>query len=315
MPEFIPYPPDSLWKDLIEDLFEEFCAFFLPELYGDIDFTRPHESLEQELRQIYPESESGKRVNDKLFKVYLKNGAEKWLLVHVEVQGYRDSSFAERMFIYFYRVRDRFGADMEAIALFTDPNAGYRPARYQYRSNTVELGYSYRVYKVLEQQEEALLAQAENPFALAVLAALHSLQRGNSAELSFQFKMKLLRLLLERGYERQAINKLFIFIDHAINLPFDLEQDFRQQVRSLTQTEKEMPLTWENAPIMQVILEEERQKAREEAREEARAEEQQKQRQQFEEVVRKWAAKGLSLEDIADTYNVSIEEIQRILKQ
>ena len=74
---------------------------------------------------------------------------------------------------------------------------------------------------------------------------------------------------------------------------------------------------------MQVILEEERQKAREEGRkqglregrEQGRAEAQQKQRQQFEEAVRKFAAKGLSHEDIADSFNVSIEEIQRILKQ
>lgn len=36
---------DGLWKKLIGSLFKEFMAFFAPDLYEEIDFTKRPESL------------------------------------------------------------------------------------------------------------------------------------------------------------------------------------------------------------------------------------------------------------------------------
>lgn len=43
----------------------------------------------------------------KLIKVAALDGIETWVLIHVEVQGEPEDSFAERMFTYQYRLRDR----------------------------------------------------------------------------------------------------------------------------------------------------------------------------------------------------------------
>lgn len=52
----------------------------------------------------------------------MKNGTEHWFLIHIEVQGYQDSDFAKRMFQYAYRIMDRYGRPIAALAIFTDPN-------------------------------------------------------------------------------------------------------------------------------------------------------------------------------------------------
>jgi len=36
------------------------------------------------------EDDTGHRVVNKLVKVFLLDGSEKWLLIHIEIQGYRE---------------------------------------------------------------------------------------------------------------------------------------------------------------------------------------------------------------------------------
>ena len=50
----------------------------------------------------------GRRMVDKLVRVQLQDGREQWVLVHVEVQMQPAIGFPERMFVYHYRIRDRF---------------------------------------------------------------------------------------------------------------------------------------------------------------------------------------------------------------
>lgn len=99
---------DTLWKGIIEDLFDDFLFYFYPDwAKNEVDFEKPFEFLDKELSELYPNQKGKNRRADKLVKVFTKSGAEQWILVHVEVQGYEDSNFAERMFTYFYRIRDR----------------------------------------------------------------------------------------------------------------------------------------------------------------------------------------------------------------
>ena len=48
---------------------------------------------------MHPEAVEGNRRADLLIKVPLKNGQEKWILLHIEVQGYQDKDLPRRMFI------------------------------------------------------------------------------------------------------------------------------------------------------------------------------------------------------------------------
>ena len=75
---------DNPWKDVLEHFFGQFLEFFFPDAHAAIDWSRRYESLDKELQQIVSDSELGLRLADKLFKVWLKDGQEAWILIHVE---------------------------------------------------------------------------------------------------------------------------------------------------------------------------------------------------------------------------------------
>ncbi|MBD2126893.1 hypothetical protein NDI39_23120 [Microcoleus sp. ZQ-A2] len=74
---------DSPWKEAIEQYFEPFLAFFFPAAHAVIDWTRPPESLDKELQQIVREAEVGRRLADKLFKVWRLGGEDAWVSVYL----------------------------------------------------------------------------------------------------------------------------------------------------------------------------------------------------------------------------------------
>ncbi|GAB3804305.1 hypothetical protein [Virgibacillus kimchii] len=112
-------PPnyDAAWKNIIEKLFKEFVQFFAPELYTQISFAEEPEFLKQELHKIIIKNLEGTNYSDQIVKVSLKNGTEKWDLIHVEVQDEVTKDFSKRMFRYFYRIFDKFDHEIYAIAL------------------------------------------------------------------------------------------------------------------------------------------------------------------------------------------------------
>ena len=94
-------------------------------------------------------------------RVFLKGGGERWVLVHVEVQGYWDKEFPQRMFTCFYRIWDKFGQYLVSLAVFSDAQRGYKPDRFVWEFYGCSLEYRYRAYKVLEY-DDAELESSEN---------------------------------------------------------------------------------------------------------------------------------------------------------
>ena len=69
----------------------------------------------RELQQVVRDAELGRRYADKLAEVYTLDGAETWVLVHIEIQGRADPGFAERMYVYHYRLFDRYRRDVVSL--------------------------------------------------------------------------------------------------------------------------------------------------------------------------------------------------------
>ncbi len=90
---------DSPWKDILDLYFAEFMAFFFPQAHVDIDWSRGYASLDAELRQIVRDAELGKRLADKLMRVYRCNGEELMVLIHLEIQGHYERDFPQRMYV------------------------------------------------------------------------------------------------------------------------------------------------------------------------------------------------------------------------
>lgn len=123
---------DTAWKIIIEALFKDFVAFFLPDVFPHIDFSKPYEFLDKEFEELFPETKKGRRYVDKLVKVFLNSGQEQWILIHTEVQGYHDDTFAHRMYTYFYRIFDKYQQKIISLAILADEKRGWKPDRFEY---------------------------------------------------------------------------------------------------------------------------------------------------------------------------------------
>jgi len=111
---------DSPWKESIEHYFPEFMSFYFPDAGAAIDWTKKYIFLDNELRSIFPEAEVSNRVVDKLVQVELLKGKETWLYIHIEVQSTRKPGFAKRMFVYNYRVFDKYNKPVASFAILAD---------------------------------------------------------------------------------------------------------------------------------------------------------------------------------------------------
>jgi hypothetical protein len=174
--------------------------------------------------------------------------------VHIEVQGYKDDDFSQRMFTYFYRIFDKYQKNIVALAIFTDERKGFKPSQYKYDFFKTSLRYKYRTYKVLAQSQEEL-EKMDNPFAIAVLAGLLVLKSHNKIEKKAEFKIKLIRLLLAKKYERTKIVSLLTFLDGLLTLPDDWEDKVAQEVKNEIGGAPHMGLTPKDGSIMKKAYE------------------------------------------------------------
>jgi hypothetical protein len=119
---------DSPWKEALDRFFEPCMAFFFPHAHADIDWTRGYEMLDEELQPLVRRAEIGRQYADKLVKVWLRDGQERWLLIHVEVQGSKEGGFPRRMHVYNHRIFDRYDREVISFAILADddPTCGGR---------------------------------------------------------------------------------------------------------------------------------------------------------------------------------------------
>ncbi len=230
---------DSIWKEAIKVYFKEFMEFFFPEIAKDIVFEEGYEFLDKELERITQDAEIGKRFADILVKVYLKSGAEMWLLIHIEVQGYPEEGFEERMYIYNYRIFDRYRKPVVSLAVLTDPVKSFRPGRYERVYWGFELRFKFPVVKVIDYKRRwNELEGSENPFAVIVMSHLKELETKGKVDERLFWKVTLVRRLYEKGYSKKDILLLYKFIDWLVSLPEELTEKFHEEIKKIEEVKK-----------------------------------------------------------------------------
>lgn len=205
---------DSPWKEVLERYFEPFMAFFFLQAHSEIDWSRGYEFLDKELQQVVREAEVGRQIVDKLVKVWLKNGAEAWLLIHVEVQAQPEVGFGRRMFTYNYRLYDRYGVEVISIAVLADEDPNWRPQEYGYGRWGGDIRLRFLTVKLLDIAAEwSALEQNKNPFAVVVMAHIQAQATRRKPKERLFWKLNLVKGLYERGYRQTDVLELFRFID------------------------------------------------------------------------------------------------------
>ena len=102
-----------------------------------------------------------------------------------------------------------------SLGIITYPAKGTFEYRYEFFNTRIV--YQYNIAKIEEMKEEELL-KSSNPFALVCLAVKYGNAAKDDKELRFKFKRKLIRLMYEKGNNREEILALFEFIDSALEL-------------------------------------------------------------------------------------------------
>ena len=181
------------------------------------------------------EAETGKRIVDKLVKVYLRNGKEKWLLLHIEIQNQKEGEFSERVYIYSTRLFDKFRQAVASFAVLGDTDPHWRPQTFHQEALGSRHDFSFQITKLVDYKENVEeLAASDNPFAIVVQAHLAAqATRGKASHhRRQQRKYRLTTMLYERGWSQQEVIDLYRFIDWVLTLPLELEAAFRDDLET-----------------------------------------------------------------------------------
>ena len=227
---------DSPWKDALDRFLPAFLAFFSPDIHADVDWSRGYTALDKEFQQIIQSARPGRRLADKLFKVWRADGQEHWLLIHIEVQAWKEGDFPRRMFVYNHRIFDRYDREVISLAILADDDPDWRPGRYEYGRWGFRTGTEFPIVKLLDYAHDSLALEADpNPFATVVLAHLKTLETRRSPAERQAWKERLVKGLYERGMNPEDLRQLFRFIDWIMAIPAALDRQFWQEITTYEQ--------------------------------------------------------------------------------
>ncbi len=225
---------DSPWKEAIERHFADFLQFFFPAAHAQVDWSQPVLFLDKELQALMRDADLGTRYVDKLVQLTRLDGQSERVYVHVEVQGSEQAEFAERMFVYHYRLYDRYRLPIASLAVLADERPNWRPGKFGYEVFGCRLGLHYPVAKLLDWAgSEARLEDSDNPFAMVTLAHLATRATRTDMQSRYETKKLLVRRLYRSGRKRQQVIDLVWILDWMMRLPNELEGQWRHDVQIL----------------------------------------------------------------------------------
>lgn len=220
---------DVAWKSILEAFEVEIVELLFPELFNKISWELGTESLDKELEEIqkdmFDKENSEKIISDKIIKVRLKNNESKILFIHVEVQSYSSDQdvFGERMFRYFYRIWDRFRyknndrSEIVAAAIYTYKGQRGKDNRYVYKLPEIDneiLTYNFRTIDVEKINFKGI--SDDNPLKLVFKMAKTLLDIGTNDENIYKAKISLSEELVnyDKVKNNEQIKALVDFLEY-----------------------------------------------------------------------------------------------------
>ncbi len=214
-------------------------AFYFPDAYAGIDWSKEHIFLDKELRAVVQDAELGTRFVDKLVRVTELCGDESWIYIHVEVQGTRQPEFAKRMFVYNNRLFDRYDRPVASLAVLADEHKMWKPSSYGFSVLGCRHTLEFPVAKLTDYEDklDELLA-SENAFGWITAAHILTQKTRTEDEERYKAKLRLLRILYERHWDKQRVINLLNVIDWLMQLPEVLNNKVWQELETIEEREK-----------------------------------------------------------------------------
>lgn len=227
---------DTLFKSIIEEFCVEFLRFFFSNADEIFDFDKKILFFDKEFANLFPQHDDEENVKqvDKLLRVWRKDGKKEWILIHIEIQEKPEKNFAERMFNYYYRIRDKFKHKVSAIVIFTGANKKFAPSVYLEEQLGTGLKYWFNTYKVIDQDEKKL-ALSDNPFAVVIETVLLSLKKSKIKEAELpDLMIRIAENLQKKNISEEKIDGLVMFLRNYVRLNPENDIIFEKKYLQLT---------------------------------------------------------------------------------
>jgi hypothetical protein len=211
-------------------------------------------------------------------------------LLHIEIQASKDKNCEERMLVYAIRIYFRFQQYPSSLAILCDSNTDWRPREWCLSAPGGGLDFRFTAVKLMDYEEQwEWLESSQNPFAVVVMAHLKAEELKRKAKERKNWKFLLVRGLYEKGYNGDQVRDLYRFIDWIMILPEKLGDTFWNELKAFEQERNMTFVTSVEKIGIKKGREEERQK-----------------------IVLSMLKKGVSVEDIAEFTELSIEQVKEI---
>jgi len=126
------------------------------ELYASVDWSRGFRSLDKELARLGGGTRSGRSGNkgtlfvDKLMSVYGRDGKDKLVLVHVEIQAQEQDEFPRRIYEYHIWIFSKHLTPVVSLEVLADTDLDWRPSEYELRFGGCRARLDFPVAKLMD---------------------------------------------------------------------------------------------------------------------------------------------------------------------
>jgi predicted transposase YdaD len=215
-------------------------AFYFPDAHKQIDWQQPIEFLDTELAQIAPDAITGSRRADALVRVSRLEGQPKLVLIHIEVQSRHSNNFAERIFVYNYRIFNQHRLPVASLTILADTKYGHARSHYGYKVFGCEIRFKFPAITLRDYDLDKLLKD-QNPFALLTAAHIQTQRTRHKHAERHAAKLYLIALLYKRGWPQERTMDFVSVIGWMMRLPAEMEASFWQEIQ---QTHKEFAMEY-----------------------------------------------------------------------
>ncbi|MCD9024049.1 Rpn family recombination-promoting nuclease/putative transposase [Cohnella sp. NL03-T5] len=303
-------PHDEAFKKLLQTFFAEFIELFFPELNSLLDHSHSRLLMKELLHDIVGKEA---RSVDLLLETRYR-ALDAFILVHLEPQSYLQEDFNERMFIYFSRLYEKYRKTYKIII----PIAIFSSDELREESDTLTMEIPSRqinrfhFYKVeLKRQDWRRFMLSDNPVAAALLVKM-GYNKKEEREVRLAYLRMILRLRKKLDEARLALimSVADLYFEPDIIRDESILQEIREKYPEEGDSIMELMPAWSRWGYEKGI-EEGIEKGIEEGIETGILKGKVEERRM---IIRKLLTKGFPAEQVAETLELSLEEVRELEK-
>ena len=161
-----------------------------------------------------------------------------------KVQGTKQAKFAKHIFVYNYRIFDRYDRPVASLAVLADTNKQWKPTSYGFTVLGCKLSLEFPVAKLTDYEKRLdELLVSDNAFGWITAAHILTQKTRTQHQERYEAKLRLVRILSQHRGDKQRIIDLLYIVDWLMQLPEWLNNKVWQELETIEEREKVQYIT------------------------------------------------------------------------